>query len=114
MSANVDTAAGSVRVASFLARVHFDARQLSYVSDEAIDGVMRAVNASDTTMITVAGASASGVPDTRLFVLHFHTLVPIKNPTVSLEIDELNTVGYESRLASVRPAMSVRINHLLR
>jgi hypothetical protein len=114
VSANVDTAVGNEQVASYLARVHIDSRQLAYVSDEAIAGVMRAVNANDSTVVTVAGASATGVPDSRLFVLHFRARVAVRNPTLTLEIDELNTVGFANRTTSVQRVKSVRLNHLLR
>lgn len=114
VSANVDTAAGSEQIASYLARVHFDGRQLQYVSDVAIPGVMRAVNSSDTTMITVAGATATGLPDSRLFVLHFRARVAVTNPTLSLDIGELNTVGYANRTASVQRVRALRVNHALR
>jgi hypothetical protein len=114
VSANVDTAAGGEQIASYVARVHFDSHQLVYVADEAITGVMRAVNATDSTMITVAGASATGLPDSRLFVLHFHARVATRNPTLSLEISELNTVGYASRLTSVQRVQAVRVNRSLR
>ena len=114
VSANVDTAAGSEQIASFVARVHYDNRQLAYVSDEAIPGVMRAVNAADSTVIAVAGASATGVPDSRLFVLHFRARVAITNPSLSLDISELNTVGYASRTTSVQRVKAPRFNHALR
>lgn len=114
VSANVDTASGKEQIASFVARVHFDSRQLVYVSDNAIPGVMRAVNAQDSTMVTVAGASATGVPDSRLFVLHFRARVAVHNPALSLDISELNTVGYANRLTSVQRVKSVRINSALR
>lgn len=114
VSANVDTAAGSEQIASYVARVHFDGRQLQYVSDVAIPGVMRAVNSSDTTMITVAGATATGLPDSRLFVLHFRARVAVTNPTLSLDINELNTVGYANRTTSVQRVKSVRVNRSLR
>lgn len=114
VSANVDTAAGSEQIASYLARVHFDGRELQYVSDVAIPGVMRAVNSSDTTMITVAGATATGLPDSRLFVLHFRARVTVTNPALSLDIGELNTVGYANRTTSVQRVKSVRVNRALR
>jgi len=114
VSANVDTATGSERIASYLARVHFDSRQLVYVSDEAIAGVMRAVNATDSTMITVGGASATGIPDSRLFVLHFRARVALQNPVLSLELNELNTVGYANRTTSVQRMKSVRVSRALR
>ncbi|HEY2849818.1 MAG TPA: hypothetical protein VGI97_08070 [Gemmatimonadaceae bacterium] len=114
VSANVDTAAGSEQIASYVARVHFDSHQLVYIADEAITGVMRAVNATDSTVITVAGATATGLPDSRLFVLHFRARVAMRDPTLSLEISELNTVGYASRLTSVQRVQSVRVNRALR
>ena len=114
VSANVDTAAGPERIASYVARVRFDSRQLAYVSDEAIPGVMRAVNATDSTMVIVAGASATGVPDSRLFVLHFRARVALRNPALALEISELNTVGFASRTLSVEHVKGVRLNQRVR
>lgn len=114
VSANVDTAAGPEQIASYLAHVRFDSRQLAFVSDEAIPGVMRAVNATDSTMVTIAGASAAGVPDSRLFVLHFRARVTVRNPALALEIDELNTVAFANRALSVRHVQDVRLNRRLR
>ena len=114
VSANVDTALGSEQIASYLARVHIDPRQLVFVEDEAIAGVMRAVNATDSTMVTIAGASATGLPDSRLFVLHFRARIAVRNPTLSLDINELNTVGFANRTTSVQRVKSVRLNHQLR
>jgi hypothetical protein len=114
VSANVDTAIGSEQIASYLARVRFDSRQLTYVSDEAIPGVMRAVNATDSTVVTIAGASATGVPDSRLFVLHFRARTALRNPALTLEISELNTVGYANRALSVQHVPGVRLNQGLR
>jgi hypothetical protein len=114
VSANVDTALGSERIASYLAHVHFDSRQLVYVSDEAISGVMRAVNATDSTVVTVAGASATGVPDARLFVLHFRARTAVRSPVLALDLDELNTVGFANRTTSVQRVKAVRLNRQLR
>ena len=114
VSANVDTAAGPEHIASYVARVRFDSRQLTFISDEAIPGVMRAVNAADSTMVIIAGASATGVPDTRLFVLHFRARMPVQNPALTLEITELNTVGFANRTLSIRHVKGMRVNRQLR
>ena len=114
VSANVDTAIGSEQIASYLARVRFDSRQLVYLSDEAIPGVMRAVNATDSAVVTIAGASATGVPDSRLFVLHFRARTALRNPALTLEISELNTVGYTNRTLSVQHVPGVRLSQRLR
>ncbi|MFI5231440.1 MAG: hypothetical protein ACHQSE_02895 [Gemmatimonadales bacterium] len=114
VSANVDTALGPEQIASYLARVRFDKRELVYVSDDAIPGVMRAVNAADSSMVTIAGASATGIPDSRLFVLHFRARTALRNPALALEIDELNTVAYANRTRSVQRVQGVRLNPHLR
>ena len=113
VTANVDAAVGSERVASFLARLKFDARQLEFVSDDAVAGVMRAVNPGDGVVV-VAGATAAGIPDTRLFVLHFRARVAVTQPTLALTIDELNTVQYVSRISTVRTLGVVRFDHSLK
>ncbi|MGH7654367.1 MAG: hypothetical protein ACREN6_06855 [Gemmatimonadaceae bacterium] len=114
VSANVDTAIGPERIASYVAHVRFDSRQLAYVSDEAISGVMRAVNATDSAVVTIAGATATGVPDSRLFILHFRARTALRNPALELVIDELNTVGYANRTLSIQPVHGVRLNLRLR
>lgn len=113
VSANVDTASGGERIASYLARVRFDPHQLAYVSEEPISGVLSAVNAGDSEVV-VAGASAEGLPDARLFVLHFRALGTVKDPTLALEIDELNTVSYTNRTHQVSNLPQVRFDRRLR
>ncbi len=113
VSANVDTASGGERIASYLARLRFDPHQLAYVSEEPIAGVLSAVNASAGEVV-VAGASATGLPGARLFVLHFRALAKVDAPALSLEIDQLNTVSYASRTRQIVRVPEVRFDRLLR
>lgn len=113
VTGNVDAATGSERVASFVARLHFDTRQLEFVSDDALPGVMRAVNPGDGVVV-IAGATATGIPDSRLFVLHFRAKVAVSQPAFSLAIDELNTVQYVNRISSLRTLGPVRFDHTLK
>ena len=113
VTANVDAAVGSERVASFLARLRFDTLQLVFESDDAVPGVMRAVNPG-TGVVVVAGATAAGIPDTRLFVLHFRARVAVTQPTLTLAIDELNTVQYVNRISTLRTLGAVRFDHSLK
>jgi len=113
VTGNVDAATGGERVASFLARLEFDARQLEFVSDESLPGVMRAVNPGDGVVV-IAGATATGMPDARLFVMHFRTRVPVTQPAFSLAIVELNTVQYVNRISSLHTLGAVRFDHALR
>lgn len=113
VTGNVDAATGSERVASFLARLHFDTRQLEFVSDDALPGVMRAVNPGDGVVV-IAGATATGIPDSRLFVLHFRARVAVTQPALSLTIDELNTVQFVNRISSLHTLGAVRFDHTLK
>ena len=113
VSGNVDAAGGGEQVASFVARLRYDAGQLEFVSDDAVPGVMRAVNALDSVVV-IAGASATGIPDSRLFVLHFRARIAITKPTLALTIGELNTVRFTSRIAKLRPLDALRLDRSLR
>ena len=113
VTGNVDAATGGERVASFVARLKYDPRQLEFISDEAVSGVMRAVNPGDGVVV-VAGATASGIPDTRLFVLHFRARVAVTQPALTLAIDELNTVQYVSRISTLRTTGAIRFDRKLK
>jgi hypothetical protein len=113
VTGNVDAATGSERVASFLARLEFDTRQLEFVSDDALPGVMRAVNPGDGVVV-IAGATATGMPDARLFVMHFRTKVAVSQPAFSLSIVELNTVQFANRISSLHTFGLVRFDHTLK
>ena len=74
---------------------------------------MHAINPGDGVVV-IAGATATGLPDSRLFVLHFRARAAVTQPAFVLAIDELNTVQFVSRVSTLRTLGAVRFDHSLK
>lgn len=94
-------AGDSLAIASFKVRVAYDAKALYYLGDVELPGMMRVVNAQDAEIV-VAGASASGSADGRLFAMKFRVDDAAGLKSLGLSIDELNDTDFNSRLPSLK------------
>jgi hypothetical protein len=91
----------SISVASFLAHLDYDATMLTYMGEDPGSDMMHVVN-PQVKQITVAAASAQGSASGVLFRLRFRVDDPAGLGSLSLRLDDLNDVNYQSQVASMR------------
>jgi hypothetical protein len=98
---NVSVLPGARPIASFLGEVHYDPRQLQFVSDVAIPGVSVASNPTVGRVI-IAGASAQGIADGRLYAARFRVIQRGTVAAIDAQLQELNDAAYAARIGGVQ------------
>ena len=102
----------SLSVASFVARLAYDASALHFMGEIEIPDMMRVVN-PQATQVIVAAASASGSSADRLFKLRFRVDNPAGLKSLSLTIDEMNDRQFNSQLSVLKLSSSLRLDRAL-
>lgn len=99
-------------VASFLARLDYDATMLTYAGEEPGSDMMHVVN-PQVKQITVAAASAQGSTSGVLFRLRFRVDDPAGLSSLNLVLNDLNDVNYQSQVSSVTLVPTLRLDRAL-
>lgn len=103
VTATAQQAAGLAQIGAFSAALAYDVSGLTFVSEQALGGGMRAVNAREGRVFA-AGASSEGFAQGRLFAVTFRVVNPAALASLTLSVTELNGTDFGSRL----PALDVR------
>ena len=97
VTATAQQAAGLSQVGAFSASLAYDASGLTFVSERALTGGMRAVNARDGRVFA-AGASSEGFAQGELFAVTFKVVNPASLASLALTVNELNGTDFSNRL----------------
>ena len=93
-------AAGLSKVGAFSASLAYDASGLTFLSEHALTGGMRAVNARGGKVFA-AGASSEGFTGGELFAVSFKVVNPAALASLSLSLTELNGTDFGNRLQTL-------------
>lgn len=100
VTATAQQAAGLSQVGAFSASLAYDAAGLTFVSEQALTGGMRAVNARGGK-IFAAGASSEGFAQGQLFAVTFTVVNPAALASLALTVSELNGTDFGNRLQAL-------------
>lgn len=100
VTATARQAAGLAEVGAFSASLAYDASGLTFVSERALTGGMRAVNARDGRVFA-AGASSEGFAQGQLFAVTFKVVNPAALASLALTVSELNGTDFGNRLQTL-------------
>lgn len=109
---NAEHASKGVTFGSFRAQLRYDPAYLEFIGDTPLPGALRAVN-SDSGRVIVAGAAVAGFEDGKLFALRFRVRKARSFESMSLIVDELNDIAYESQLPTLRTLSAVQRERIL-
>lgn len=105
-------ARGEQSVGSFTARLRYDDARFRMAESVSLDG-MRAINATTSGLIVVAGAAPDGFADDQLFAIRFVALADGPVAGLALEIAELTGVEYDDRRSRLTIRRELRVEDLL-
>ena len=100
VTATAQQAAGLAQVGAFSASLAYDASGLTFLTEQALAGGMRAVNARDGRVFA-AGASSDGFAQGQLFAVTFKVVNPAALASLSLTVSELNGTDFGNRLQAL-------------
>jgi hypothetical protein len=99
-TARVRRPADAALIGSFTVAVAYDASRLDYLGEDELLGAIGAANVDADGRVVVAGASAHGFADGRLFTLHFRVRDPSGAERLSLSLRELHGIDAGDRRSS--------------
>lgn len=96
VTAVVHNGAAVSRVGAFTVDLAYDATGLAFVAEAPLASGMRVVNAAQPGRVIVAGASAEGFAEGRLFALTFRVQDPAALRGLALTVTELGGTDYRN------------------
>ena len=103
----VTSIAAAHPAASFVADLDYDSTALVFTKEVPLPGAMRAMNRHNGRLM-VAGATAAGFADGRLFAAAFRVVRPAGLGTIRLTIHELTDSGFRSTMHRLAIDQSLR------
>lgn len=101
-------------IGSFLVALSYDTLALEYVGEQGVPGALAAANGEHAGRVLVAGASARGFVDGRLFALQFRVLQSGGLNRLTLALRELHGVDVQDRRSHAVVAPGVRVARSVR
>lgn len=97
-------------IGSFSSILRYDTTAVIFEGEVPLEGGLRAVNGSEAGVVRVAGASADGFRDGRLFAVRLRVLRRGALSTLALAVPQLGGVTFGNRLGGLSVERAVRVS----